>query len=284
MARFLISGCPPHPCCAEGSSDSAAAQLCELCSLTTRPGSPLPLRDVALLILAAHQLLPEALPWYAESAFDRQQTAALEAALAQAIAAAHRRTAGSSDGASAQPHGEAAQQEQEQGQERQQSAPSAEGWEGDEAGWDSGEPEAVGATSQQAPDAAARALLARCRQLAEFCKRHLGKELCRLTAPDAGDGVPRTRSLLAQITGEGVCLRAASWSFSAAVACPAQTTCRDSAALRVPAERILSGQPVPGLQHAATSLAGLLKSVGGRFGLQARGACQLLNAPKGFPG
>eukprot|EP00887_Chlorella_sp_A99_P001780 scaffold19.g1780.t1 len=224
--------------CSEGSSDDAAAQLCELCALAARPGggSPLAAEDVALLILAAHLLLPEFLPWYAEGAFDARQSAALQEALAQALAAG---------GGRGLAHGAAQQQEERRRPQAGQEEAAAEGWEDELPDLWLGSPQVPAAPGPGAPRAPtaeqaaglAAGFLEHCRQLAVLRKRQLGKELGRLTAPVAGGeggeaGAPQPRSLLAQL-----------------------------------AERALSGQAVPQLQHAATSLAGLLKSVGGRFGL-----------------
>lgn len=50
------------------SADAAASHLADLCGLAGRPGSPLRLTDVVLLVLAAYCLLPDFLPWWVPAA------------------------------------------------------------------------------------------------------------------------------------------------------------------------------------------------------------------------
>ncbi len=45
------------------SADAAASHLADLCGMVGRAGSPLGLRDVVLLMLAAYCVLPDFLPW-----------------------------------------------------------------------------------------------------------------------------------------------------------------------------------------------------------------------------
>ncbi|PSC73797.1 sec1 family domain-containing MIP3 [Micractinium conductrix] len=169
--------------CSE-SAGAAAAHLSELCQLAGRPGSPLGVCDVVLLLLAAHCLLPGFHPWLSGGgsgqAFQPQQEAQLQEALVEAVMCGAAAAAAEAAGAD----------------------------------------EELGGMRLEARDAV-QALTWRLRQLSAFRASHLGS-LAALAA-EGPDGAPRRTPLLRRIA-EAVLrdetlpkLRAGATSLSGAV-------------------------------------------------------------------